>query len=153
MKAQVLHEQKPIEERPLCLEDLPVPEPGHGQVRLKINACGICRTDLHEIEGDLDIPKMPVVPGHQIVGMVDALGEGASRFKEGDRGGAIWLYRTCLQCEYCTSGRENLCDNAEFTGFHHDGGFAEYAVVDEDFAYHLPEGVSDEHAAPLDRPQ
>lgn len=149
MRAQVLRETKPIEEDPLVLEDVPVPEAGPGQVRLKVTVCGACHTDLHTVEGDLDLPRLPVVPGHQVVGAVDALGEGVTEFKPGDRAGAIWLYRTCGECEYCRSDRENLCEGAEFTGLHADGGYAEYMVVDADFAYPLPIDLPDERAAPL----
>jgi len=149
MKAMVLREPKPVEEDPLVLVELPVPEPQPGQVRLRVQACGVCHTDLHLVEGEIDLPRLPVVPGHQIVGRVDALGEGVTRFAIGDRAGVAWLYSTCGQCQYCTQGLENLCDNACLTGQHVDGGFGEYMVVPADFAYPIPNGFSDEQAAPL----
>jgi len=145
----VLHEPKDITQKPLQLEDIPVPEPAPGQIRIKVLACGVCHTDLHTVEGDLPLPKLPLVPGHEVVGVVDKLGEGVTRFSQGDKAGAVWLYRTCGQCKFCRSGRENLCENAMFTGYHVDGGYAEYMVVDEDFAYHLPTNLPDPEIAPL----
>jgi len=146
----LLREPKPAEQRPLELADLPLPEPGPGEVRLAVQACGVCRTDLHTVEGgDLALPKLPVVPGHQIVGVVEARGEGADRFAEGQRVGVPWLYRTCGECEFCAQGLENLCQDAQFTGLHADGGYAEAMVVPQDFAYPIPEGFSDLEAAPL----
>ena len=149
MKAMILREPKPAENNPLALADLPNPEPGPGQVRLRVQACGVCHTDLHLVEGEIATPRLPVIPGHQIVGRVDALGEGVTRFAVGDRAGVPWLYWTCGRCDYCQRGLENLCDNALFTGQHVDGGFAEYMVAPADFAYALPEGFPDEQAAPL----
>jgi propanol-preferring alcohol dehydrogenase len=149
MRAMLLREPKPAEGRPLELADLPLPEPGPGEVRLAVQACGVCRTDLHTVEGDLALPKLPVVPGHQIVGLVEARGEGADRFTEGQRVGVPWLYRTCGECEFCGQGLENLCQDAQFTGLHADGGYAEAMVVPQDFAYPIPEGFSDLEAAPL----
>lgn len=149
MKAQILRQTKPVEQKPLEPADLPVPEPGPRQIRLQITACGVCHTDLHVVEGDLILPRLPIVPGHQIVGFVDALGREVTQFEEGDRAGAIWLYRTCGKCGFCKTNRENLCEKAEFTGFHADGGFAEYMVVDAAFAYPLPHDLPDEQAAPL----
>ncbi len=149
MKAMVLREPKPVEEKPLELTDLPQPEPGPGQVRLKVRACGVCHTDLHLVEGEIATPKLPVVPGHQIVGTVDALGEGVTRFSPGDRVGVPWLYSADQTCEFCRQSLENLCENARFTGQHVDGGFAEYVVSVADFTYPLPEGFPDEQAAPL----
>jgi propanol-preferring alcohol dehydrogenase len=116
---------------------------------VRVDCCGLCHTDLHTVEGDLNLPKLPVIPGHQIVGKVDATGPGVRAIKEGDRVGIPWLYSTDGTCEYCRRGLENLCDNGRFTGFHADGGYAEATVVREDFAYHLPESFSDENAAPL----
>ncbi len=148
MKAMVLRAPKPAEENPLELVDLPVPEPAPGQIRLQVRACGVCHTDLHLVEGE--IPAMlPVVPGHQIVGRVDALGQGVSRFSVGDRVGVPWLYSTCGQCDYCQRDMENLCDQARFTGQHADGGFAENMVVPADFACAIPMGFPDDQAAPL----
>lgn len=149
MKAMVLREPKLAEDNPLALADLPVPEPASGQVRLRVHVCGVCHTDLHLVEGEISLPKLPVVPGHQIVGVVDSLGEGVTRFAPGDRAGVPWLYSTCGQCDYCRRGQENLCDRAQFTGQHADGGFAESMVVPADFAYPIPEGFPDEQAAPL----
>jgi propanol-preferring alcohol dehydrogenase len=149
MKAMILREPKPAEQNPLALAELPLPEPAPGQVRLRVRACGVCHTDLHLAEGEIALPRLPVVPGHQIVGQVDALGKGVTRYALGDRVGVPWLYSTCGQCDYCRRGLENLCDNARFTGQHADGGFAEYMVVPADFAYPIPAGFPDEQAAPL----
>jgi alcohol dehydrogenase, propanol-preferring len=149
MKAMVLHQARPAEENPLVLADLPMPEPSPGQIRVQVRACGVCHTDLHLAEGEIALPKLPVVPGHQIVGRVDARGEGVDRFAEGDRVGVPWLYSACGECEYCQRGLENLCDRARFTGQDVDGGFAEYMVVPAEFAYPLPVGFADEEAAPL----
>ena len=149
MKAMLLREPKAVEQRPLELTDLPLPDPGPGEVRLSVRVCGICHTDLHTVEGDLALPKPPVVPGHQVVGEVVARGEGATRFAEGQRVGVPWLHRTCGKCEFCQRGLENLCEDAQFTGLHADGGYAEAMVVHQDFAYPMPEGFSDAEAAPL----
>ncbi len=149
MQAMRLSEPKPIEENPLELVELPVPTPGPGEVRLQVQVCGICHTDLHIVEGDLSLPRLPIVPGHQIVGRVEAVGEGVTRFREGDRVGVPWLYSTCGRCEFCRSGRENLCREARFTGYHVNGGFAQFMVVPADFAYPIPEGFPDLQAAPL----
>lgn len=145
----VLENAKPAEESPLVLRDLAPPAPGAGEIRVRVKACGVCHTDLHIVEGELQLPKLPVVPGHQIVGVVEAAGAGARRFREGDRVGIPWLHSTCGQCRYCRKGLENLCERATFTGLHSDGGFAESTVVHEDFAYSLPENFSDLQAAPL----
>ena len=134
---------------PLRLDELPVPEPGPGQVLLRVVACGVCRTDLHVIEAELPQRKMPVVPGHQVVGVVKKAGSRVTRFKPGDRVGIAWLHRTCGKCEYCRAGKENLCDNADFTGYTVDGGYAEFALAAEQFTYPIPEGFPDEQAAPL----
>lgn len=149
MRAMALFENADIHSQPLRMVDLPDPQPGPGEIRLKVRCCGICRTDLHVIEGELPREKRPIVPGHQIVGTVDALGAGSSRFEIGQRVGVAWLRQTCGQCEWCRAGRENLCDAARFTGYHADGGYAELAVVDENFAYELPEALDDVQAAPL----
>ena len=149
MKAMLLRETRPAEQRPLELVDLPTPEPGPGEIRLAVHACGVCRTDLHTVEGDLALPKLPLVPGHQIVGTVEARGEGTTRFDVGQRVGVPWLYRTCGECDFCQRGLENLCQDARFTGLHADGGYAEAMVVSEDFAYPIPGGFSDIAAAPL----
>ncbi|MCJ7543495.1 MAG: zinc-dependent alcohol dehydrogenase family protein [Phycisphaerae bacterium] len=149
MKAMVLAANAPIESAPLKRVDLPEPVPAAGQVRLKVRCCAICRTDLHVIEGDLPPRKRPLVPGHQIVGVVDRLGEGCRHLAVGQRAGVAWLRHACGRCRFCTTGRENLCDDQQFTGYHADGGYAEYAVVAEDFAYPIPAGFSDVEAAPL----
>jgi propanol-preferring alcohol dehydrogenase len=145
----ILQEPKPAEKNPLVGVVLPRPDPAPGQVRLRVRACGVCHTDLHLVEGEIPLPKLPIVPGHQIVGQVDALGEGVARFSLGDRVGVPWLYSTCGTCEYCQRGFENLCDSARFTGQHADGGFAEYMVVPAEFAYAIPAGFPNEQAAPL----
>ena len=139
----------PVERDPLEAVDLPAPVPGPGEVRLKIGACGLCHTDLHEVEGELPLPKLPVIPGHQIVGVVEARGDGARRFAMGDRVGVPWLHSTCGACAACRRGDENLCDGARFTGYHVDGGYATHAVVPEAFAFRLPGGLGDVQAAPL----
>lgn len=149
MRAMVLEKIAPIDTAPLKLAELPTPEPDAGQVRVKVRCCAICRTDLHVIEGDLAQQKLPVIPGHQIVGTVDARGAGSQRLQVGQRVGVAWLHQTCGVCGFCTAGRENLCESARFTGYHVDGGYAEYAVVPEDFAYPIPEAFSDVEAAPL----
>jgi propanol-preferring alcohol dehydrogenase len=145
MRAMVLEGQW----EPLRLAELPEPEPGPGQVLLSVRACGVCRTDLHIVDGELSEPKLPLVPGHQIVGTVAGGGDGAERFASGERVGVPWLGWTCGECRYCRSGRENLCDWARFTGYDIDGGYAEYAVADERFCFPLPEEYPDEQAAPL----
>lgn len=149
MKAMLLQQTAPIHSSPLVLAEVAIPEPEPGQVRLKIRASAICRTDLHVIEGDLPQEKLPVVPGHQIVGTIDAVGPGCRRLQPGQRVGVAWLRHTCGTCDFCTAGRENLCEKAQFTGYHADGGYAEYAVVPEDFAYLIPDNFGDVEAAPL----
>jgi propanol-preferring alcohol dehydrogenase len=134
---------------PLRAAELPDPEPGRGQVLIAVAACGVCRTDLHILDGELSEPKLPLVPGHQIVGTVAGLGEGAERFAVGDRIGVPWLGWTDGECRYCRQGRENLCDNARFSGYDLDGGYAELTVADERFCFPLPADMSDEGAAPL----
>ncbi len=145
MRAMVL-ERAGESLRPAALPD---PVPARGQVLISIHACGVCRTDLHILDGELAEPKLPLVPGHQIVGTVAGAGEGVERFAVGDRVGVPWLGWTCGECRYCLSGRENLCDRARFTGYDVDGGYAELAVADERFCFPLPEDYSDEQAAPL----
>ena len=145
MRAMVLERQREA----LRPTELPAPTPGSGQVLLAVHACGVCRTDLHIVDGDLIEPKLPLVPGHQIVGTVAAAGEGAERFAVGDRVGVPWLGWTCGECRYCRSGRENLCDRAKFTGYDLDGGYAELAVADERFCFPIPDGYPDLQAAPL----
>jgi propanol-preferring alcohol dehydrogenase len=149
MKACVLASPAPVEQNPLAFAERPMPEPGEGEVLVRVHACGVCRTDLHVVEGELPPRKQPVIPGHQVVGTIERLGPGASRFGEGTRVGIAWLHRTCGVCEYCRSGRENLCAKAVFTGYSVDGGYAEYIVAHESFIYPIPEGFSDMAAAPL----
>jgi alcohol dehydrogenase, propanol-preferring len=149
MKAALLRTPGPIERNPLELAEVPVPQPGPGDVLVRVHACGVCRTDLHVTEGELPQCKSPVIPGHQIVGVVEQAGERASRFKTGDRVGIAWLHSTDGACAFCLSGRENLCDNATFTGWMVDGGYAEYALGAEQFVYSIPEGFPDLQAAPL----
>ncbi len=149
MKAMVLEQIGPIESSPLRPVEVPDPEPGPGEIRIAVRACAICRTDLHVIEGDLPSVGLPRICGHQIVGVVDALGPGCRRFDVGERVGVAWLRGACGRCEFCQSGRENLCDQTRFTGYHADGGFAEYAVVDGEFAYAIPRPFGDVEAAPL----
>jgi alcohol dehydrogenase, propanol-preferring len=134
---------------PLRLADLPDPEPGPGQLLLRVRACGICRTDLHVADGELSDPKLPLVLGHEIVATVERLGPGAGRFKPGDRVGVPWLAWTDEECRYCRTGRENLCDRARFTGYQVDGGYAEFTVADERYCFALPAAISDVEAAPL----
>lgn len=145
----VLHAQAPIDTRPLRLEDVPDPTPVDGEIVVEVEACGVCRTDLHVTEGDLPPEKMPVIPGHQVVGRVVDRGSGARHFPLGDRVGIAWLRETDGTCRYCIRGQENLCPNARFTGYMADGGYAQRAVVHEDFAYAIPAGVEPLHAAPL----
>jgi propanol-preferring alcohol dehydrogenase len=149
MKAMQLKETAPVDAAPLTYTDVDTPEPGPGQIRLKILTCGVCHTDLHIVEGDLDLPHLPIIPGHEIVGVVDAVGEGVSLHQVGDRLGVPWLNEVCGRCRYCRAGQENLCENIRFTGLDVDGGFAEYMVVDQRFAYAVPEVFSDAEAAPL----
>jgi propanol-preferring alcohol dehydrogenase len=135
--------------RPLRAVEAAIPTPGPEQVLLRVHACGVCRTDLHIVDGELNEPKLPLIPGHQIVGTIKAKGEKVGRFAEGERVGVPWLGSTCNRCRYCLSGRENLCDNALFTGYMIDGGFAEYAVADHRFCFPIPAGYPDLQAAPL----
>jgi len=145
----VLDKPRPAEASPLTLREVPTPTPKENEIRVRVRCCGMCHTDLHTVEGDLSLPRIPVIPGHQIVGSVDALGPGAHAFKEGDRVGIPWLHWTDGVCEYCRRDLENLCDKGRFTGYHVDGGYAEYAIVHQDFAHRLPSFFSDENAAPL----
>src|SRR5271170_2079938 len=149
MKAMVVEKPAPIESDPLHPIDAAVPEPGQGEIRVRVKTCGVCRTDLHVAEGDLP-PRHPrIIPGHEVVGVVDKRGVGGGRFQQGDRVGIAWLRETCGICVYCRRGRENLCPNARFTGWDHDGGYAEFATVREDFAYAVPANVPDGEIAPL----
>lgn len=149
MKAMVLERNASIDTSPLKLRELSDPQPQAGEVRLKVRCCGICRTDLHVIEGELPSQKLPLVPGHQVVGVVDTVGAGCKCLKIGQRVGVAWLRHTCGTCGFCTAGRENLCESSRFTGYHVDGGYAEYAVVPEVYAYAIPDVFDDVAAAPL----
>jgi propanol-preferring alcohol dehydrogenase len=149
MKAMVLPHTDDVAGSPLQLQERPVPVPGKGQVLVKIHCCGVCRTDLHVVEGELADIALPLIPGHQAVGTVAQAGSMVTDLREGDRVGIAWLQGTCERCEFCTSGRENLCAKARFTGYQVDGGYAEYAVVPARFAYPIPPVFSDEGAAPL----
>lgn len=140
MKACVLHEPRPVGDRPLRFEDVPTPASPDGHLLIRVRACGVCRTDLHVVEGELPVRRTPVIPGHQVVGTVEATG---------DRVGVAWLHCTCGACGYCTTDRENLCENAEYTGWTRDGGYAEFIVAPADFVYPLPPGLADDQAAPL----
>lgn len=155
MKAMLLRRIAPVDSSPLELADLPIPEPGPGEVRIRVRCCAICRTDLHVIEGDLPKQKLPIIPGHQIVGTVDKLGpllaasQQAEPLQLGQRIGVAWLRHTCGCCGFCTTGKENLCESARFTGYHADGGYAEYAIAPAAYCYQLPAPFSDIDAAPL----
>ncbi len=148
MRAQRLARSGPIDQYPLRREDLPVPEPGAGEVLLRVLACAVCHTDLHVVEGELSAPRLPLTPGHQVVGEVVGTGQGVA-LTAGTRVGVPWLGWACGECDFCRRGEENLCRSARFTGFHRDGGFAEHLVAAADFVLALPEGLADEAAAPL----
>ncbi len=145
MRAMVLEGPR----QPLRLRDIKVPEPGRGEIRIRVRACGVCRTDLHLVDGELPDPGRPVVPGHEVVGLVEALGPGVSHIAAGDRVGVPWLGWTCGLCERCLEGRENLCDQALFTGYTLDGGYAEALIADARYCFPLPSGTTDAEAAPL----
>jgi alcohol dehydrogenase, propanol-preferring len=146
VRALAVHVQAPIDTAPLVREERAVPSPAPGEILVEVRACGICRTDLHVVEGDLPLVTTPIVPGHQVVGRVARDG---ARFRAGDRVGIAWLRRTCGTCVFCLDGRENLCERARFTGWHADGGFADYATVPEAYAYALPGTLDDAETAPL----
>jgi alcohol dehydrogenase, propanol-preferring len=149
MRAMLLDGPSAITSTPLRVGTVPRPEPGPGEIRVAVRACAVCRTDLHIVEGDLPSRRRPLVPGHQAVGVVEALGEGAARFRPGDRVGVAWLRSTCGVCRFCASGRENLCEASTYTGWTHDGGYAEACCVPEAFAYPLAGRWDDAEAAPL----
>jgi propanol-preferring alcohol dehydrogenase len=149
MKACLLQAPAPVETSPLRFTEVDPPRPGRGEILVRVHACGVCRTDLHVVEGELPPRKSPLIPGHQIVGVVDELGADANRFALGRRVGVAWLHRTDGSCEFCRAHSENLCDDPSFTGYTVDGGYAEYVVAAEDFVYPIPEEFADEHAAPL----
>ncbi len=149
MKAWTLSKPAPVESRPLVLTDVAVPTPAEDEVLVSVRACGVCRTDLHVVEGELPVRRSPVIPGHQIVGRIAALGSRVKKFAVGDRVGVAWLNRTCGVCMFCRSDRENLCERAMFTGWTVDGGYAEYMLSPAAFTYRLPDGFDDIQAAPL----
>jgi propanol-preferring alcohol dehydrogenase len=149
MRAMQLDRPAAVGGSPLHRVDRVVPEPGPGQVLVRVHACGICRTDLHIVEGELPLVRSPIVPGHQIIGRVERVGPGVSGRRVGERVGVAWLGLTCGACPYCVSGRENLCESAEFTGYHADGGYADYTLARADFTYDIPAVFGDAEAAPL----
>ncbi len=149
MKACLLRKPAPVNTNPLELAEVAKPVPGPGELLVRVRACGVCRTDLHVVEGELAPRKSPVIPGHQVVGVIEAMGEGARRFRLGDRVGIAWLHQTDGTCDYCRAGKENLCEHATFTGWMVDGGYAEYALAPEAFVYAIPESFRDLDAAPL----
>ena len=149
MKAMVLDHTADVASNPLQFRELPPPEPGPGEILVRVSVCGVCRTDLHVIEGELPNPMLPLIPGHQAVGVVSRVGAGVTGPSVGERVGIAWLQHTCRICEFCTSGRENLCEHARFSGYQVDGGYAEYALVPAPFAYPIPSVFTDEEAAPL----
>jgi len=149
MKAWLLNQPAPAEEHPLSLAQIPIPPAGLDEILLRVHACGVCRTDLHVVEGELPVRHSPLIPGHQIVGSVTSLGPSVEGFSVGDRVGVAWLNRTCGECEFCLADRENLCDRAMFTGWTVNGGYAEFAIAPAAFTYHLPDNFEDLQAAPL----
>ena len=149
MKAMLLDRPAPIEQKPLRRVDISLPEPGTGEILIKVGACGVCHTDLHTAEGDLPLPVLPMVPGHQVVGRVEKAGPNAHRFRTQDRVGVTWFFAGCGSCNFCVEERENLCSNALFTGYHVNGGYAEYMVVPEESAFPISELFSDADATPL----
>jgi len=149
MKACLLHTPATVDRRPLQLSDVPIPAPGDDELLVRVRACGVCRTDLHVVEGELPVRRSPIIPGHQIVGTVEQLGALVKNFELGQRVGIAWLHHTDGACRFCVSNRENLCERAEFTGWTVDGGYAEFALASAAFAYSLPEGFGDLQAAPL----
>src|SRR5437763_2783622 len=149
MRAMRLRAPAPVESAPLELVETAMPEPEPGEVLVRVEVCGVCRTDLHVVEGELPPRRPGIVPGHEVVGRVERLGPGASRFRVGDRVGVAWLHASCGVCPYCRRGDENLCDAPTFTGYDVNGGYAEFTVAPEAFVYRLPEGVSSQEAAPF----
>ncbi|MGQ9471594.1 MAG: zinc-dependent alcohol dehydrogenase family protein [Candidatus Aminicenantales bacterium] len=149
MQAMMLFKPQHIENKPLVLTEAKDPLPAAGQVRLRVKVCGVCHTDLHTVEGELYLRQLPIIPGHQIVGEVDAVGPGATRFRPGERIGVGWLGWTCGECEFCRRGEENLCPQARFTGLDLNGGYAQYVLIDERYAYPIPTEFKDVEAAPL----
>ncbi|MHA1821646.1 MAG: zinc-dependent alcohol dehydrogenase family protein [Promethearchaeota archaeon] len=137
------------ENKPLKLKDVPIPQINDEEVLIKLRACGVCHTDLHTIEGDIKPPHLPIIPGHEIIGVIEDVGKNVKNFKKGDRVGIPWLYSSCGKCKYCKMGLENLCPDAKFTGFHVNGGYAEYVKVNQNFTYPIPDNYDDVSAAPL----
>jgi alcohol dehydrogenase, propanol-preferring len=149
MRGWLLDSPKTIEQHPLRLAEIPNPDPGPGEVRVRVSYCAICRTDLHIVEGDLPLPQLPLIPGHQVVGHIDAIGPDCAKVRMGERVGIPWLYSTDGVCSYCVGNAENLCEQARFTGYHVNGGYAEYVIVQADFIHPIPAAFSDEQATPL----
>ena len=149
MKAMMLHHPGMIEDVQLKCETLDIQEPKESEILIRVKFCAVCRTDLHLIEGDLPVPELPVIPGHQVVGIIEETGDRIDEFKKGDRVGVPWMSSTCCRCGYCKGGTENLCDLAQFTGLDHHGGYAEYITVPGQFVYKLPDEIADHQAAPL----
>lgn len=149
MRAQVLKQPASVHSNPLHLTELDRPVPADDQLLVRVTACGVCHTDLHLVEGELPNPQLPIIPGHQIVGVVEAVGSAVSRFQPQDRVGIPWLHETCGTCDYCLDDRENLCERARFTGYTAHGGYADYTTVHEDFAVALPDGFADHEISPL----
>jgi propanol-preferring alcohol dehydrogenase len=149
MRAMLASSPAPVETHPLALVERARPEPGPGEVRVRVEVCGVCRTDLHVVEGDLPPQRPEIVPGHEIVGRIAGRGPGAGRFRDGDRVGVAWLHQACGRCRFCRSDAENLCEAPRFTGWHADGGYAEYTVAPEAFVYPVPAAADPERLAPL----
>ncbi|MBI5650063.1 MAG: zinc-dependent alcohol dehydrogenase family protein [Chloroflexi bacterium] len=149
MNAMLLRAPRDVNANPLEFVELETPMPRAKEIRIAVRVCGMCHTDLHTVEGEIELPKTPIVPGHQIVGVVESVGQNVTRFHIGERVGVPWLNSTCGACEFCKRGEENLCEHAHFTGQHVDGGYAEFCVVNENFAYTIPDAFSDAQAAPL----
>ncbi len=149
MRAQILYAPAPIQQSPLQFLEVPDPLPGRGQILIRVAACGVCHTDLHIVEGELRAPQYPIIPGHQVVGRITAVGPDAGDWAVGERAGVFWMYRSCGECKFCLRGEENLCPRAEFTGLHRNGGYADYALAEADFALRIPENFDVAHATPL----
>jgi alcohol dehydrogenase, propanol-preferring len=149
MKAMLLEQTRPVQEKPLIQTEIPVPEPGPGEILIRVKACGVCHTDLHTVEGDLRLPRLPIVPGHQVVGRIERSSQDATRFTSDQRVGVTWMFSSCGSCKFCLGGRENLCTTARFTGFHENGGYAEYMVAPEASAFPIPSSFNDVATTPL----
>jgi alcohol dehydrogenase, propanol-preferring len=149
MRAMLLEQPHPAEKKPLSVREVSAPTPSAREVRLRVHCCAVCHTDLHIVEGEVEAPRYPIIPGHQIVGTVDAVGSDVKTLREGDRVGMPWLHWTCGECRFCLAGQENLCERAQFTGLHRDGGYADHALADAAFVCALPNGFDDAQAAPL----